>query len=391
MHDVLIVGGGPAGAVAGLVAARAGARVCIVDRAAFPRDKLCGDTVNPGALMLLRQLGVADAIESRGLRIGGMLVTGDRGVRVAGPYPDGQYGRSIVRRELDSVLVDAAVAAGCEFEDRVRVRRALVDAVRGSPRVTGVAVGSGREERTLRASVVLAADGRRSTLAFGLGLVRHPRQPRRWAIGGYFSGVSCRGLTGPGCAESAFGEMHVRRHCYVGVAPVPGGLTNVCVVRSGNIGGADFRDPLALLRRTIAADDVLCERLDGGQLAAPPVVLGPLAVDVLNGAVPGLLLAGDAAGFIDPMTGDGLRFAIQGGELAAVAALYALEHGWTGVHDRLARARSHAFARKWRFNRVLRSLVASPPAIAAAAAAARIAPALVRTIVARAGDCGLAA
>jgi flavin-dependent dehydrogenase len=91
------------------------------------------------------------------------------------------------------------------------------------------------------------------------------------------------------------------------------------------------------------------------------------------------------------MTGDGLRFAIQGGELAAAAALQALEHGWTGVHEQLARARSRAFARKWRFNRVLRSLVASPSAIAAAAAAARIAPALVRTIVARAGDCGLAA
>jgi flavin-dependent dehydrogenase len=320
-----------------------------------------------------------------------MLVTGDRRVRVAGLYPDGQCGRSIVRRELDSVLVDAAVAAGCEFEDRVRVRRALVDSIRGSRRVTGVAVGSGREERTLRASVVLAADGRRSTLAFGLGLVRHPRHPRRWAVGGYFSGVSRGGLTGRGCVDSAFGEMHVRRHCYVGVAPVPGGLTNVCVVRSGNIGGADFRDPLALLRRTIAEDDLLNERLEGGRLAAPPVVLGPLAVDVLDAAVPGLLLAGDAAGFIDPMTGDGLRFAIQGGELAAVAALHALEHGWTGVHERHARARSRAFSRKWRFNRVLRSLVASPPAIAAAAAAARIAPALVRTIVARAGDCGLAA
>jgi len=390
MHDLLIVGGGPAGAIAGLVAARAGARVCIVDRAAFPRDKLCGDTVNPGALMLLRRLGVADAIETRGLRIDGMLVTGDHGARVAGPYPAGQYGRSIVRRELDSILVDAAVAAGCEFEDRVRVLRATLDSVRGSRRVTGIAVGSGREERTLRASVVLAADGRRSTLAFGLGLVRHPRHPRRWAIGGYFSGIK-RGLTAPGCADSVFGEMHIRRHCYVGVAPVAGGLTNVCVVRSGKAPGADFRDPLAILRRTIAEDDMLCERLEGGRLAAPPVVLGPLAVDVINSAVPGLLLGGDAAGFIDPMTGDGLRFAIQGGELAAVAALDALEHGWTGVHERLAQARSHAFSRKWRFNRVLRRLVASPQAIAAAAAAARIAPALVRTIVARAGDCELAA
>ncbi len=68
------------------------------------------------------------------------------------------------------------------------------------------------------------------------------------------------------------------------------------------------------------------------------------------------MLAGDAAGFIDPMTGDGLRFAIQGGELAAAAALGALEHGWSGVHEELARARARAFAAKWRFNRALRLL-----------------------------------
>ena len=67
MLDVLIVGAGPAGAVAATVLARAGARVRIVDRATFPRDKLCGDTVNPGTLALLRRLGLAAAIDARGL------------------------------------------------------------------------------------------------------------------------------------------------------------------------------------------------------------------------------------------------------------------------------------------------------------------------------------
>ena len=104
----------------------------------------------------------------------------------------------------------------------------------------------------------------------------------------------------------------------------------------------------------------------------------------------GLLLAGDAAGFIDPMTGDGLRFAVRGGELAALAALHALEHGWTGVHARLRAARRREFAAKWRFNRALRALVASPVAVRSAAAASRLSPGLVRAIVARAGDCDLA-
>ena len=92
MLDVLIVGAGPAGAVAATVLARDGARVRIVDRARFPRDKLCGDTVNPGTLALLGRLGLADRLETRGLPIAGMIVTGADGVAVEAPYPDGSAG-----------------------------------------------------------------------------------------------------------------------------------------------------------------------------------------------------------------------------------------------------------------------------------------------------------
>ena len=122
-------------------------------------------------------------------------------------------------------------------------------------------------------------------------------------------------------------------------------------------------------------------------MIAPPVILGPLAVDVQPAAIDGLLLAGDAAGFIDPMTGDGLRFAIRGGELAASAALDALAHGWRDVHARLAAHRRREFGRKWRFNRALRALVASPHAVGVAARAAPLAPSVLRAIISRAGDC----
>lgn len=124
-------------------------------------------------------------------------------------------------------------------------------------------------------------------------------------------------------------------------------------------------------------------------MIAPPTVLGPLAVDALSRGYDGLLLAGDAAGFIDPMTGDGMRFAVRGGELAALAALAALGSGWSGVRERLARQRAQEFGGKWRFNRALRTMVASPLAVAGAAATARVAPGLVRALVSRAGDCQL--
>src|ERR1700694_2687412 len=112
MDDVLVVGAGPAGAVAATVLARAGARVRLVDRARFPRDKLCGDTVNAGTLAILRRLALSANIERLGLRVEGMVVTGDRGVAVEGRYPNGLYGRSISRRELDAALLDEAIRAG---------------------------------------------------------------------------------------------------------------------------------------------------------------------------------------------------------------------------------------------------------------------------------------
>jgi flavin-dependent dehydrogenase len=388
MLDVLIVGAGPAGAIAALVLARAGARVRIVDRATFPRDKLCGDTVNPGTLARLTELGVGPEIEARGLRVDGMVVTGEGGLTIEGRYPEGQYGRAIVRRDLDWLLLQQAIAAGCEFEPGVAVRRAMVREHGVMRSVGGAVVGANGLELEVAARVTIAADGRHSTLAFGLGLARHPARPRRWAIGAYYDGV--RRGSDDRLTPSSFGEMHIRRGRYVGIAPVPGGLTNVCLVRPSGAGDAALGDPAALLSGELARDPLLRERFAGARLATPPAVLGPLAVDVRAAAIDGLLLAGDAAGFIDPMTGDGLRFAIRGGELAAAAALRALEHGWSGVHRSLGADRHRAFGGKWRFNRALRALVASPRAVDAAAFGARVAPSVLRAVIARAGDCDCA-
>jgi len=386
MLDVLIVGAGPAGAVAALVLARAGARVRLVDRATFPRDKLCGDTVNPGTLARLKSLGVAEEVEARGLRVDGMLVTGARGVAIEGSYPEGASGRAIIRRDLDWLLLQRAIAAGCQFEEGVSSRGAILDNSGHLPVVRGALVSCAGPARELRASVTIAADGRRSTIAFGLGLARQPDRPRRWAIGAYYENA----LPSAQYSTRTFGEMHVRRGRYIGVARVPGGLTNVCVVKPSGRGDAELADPARMLARELERDPVLRDRFAGARLAGAPVVLGPLAVDVRSTAIDGLLLAGDAAGFIDPMTGDGLRFATRGGELAASAALQALEHDWSGVHARLAADLRRGFGGKWRVNRSLRSLVASPGAVVAATIAARVAPSVLRAIIATAGDCATA-
>jgi flavin-dependent dehydrogenase len=381
MDDVLIVGAGPAGAVAAIVLARAGARVRLVDRATFPRPKLCGDTINPGTLAALRDLDLADAVDGSGLRVDGMRVTGPTGVAIEGRYPDGLYGRAMLRRDLDWALVKQAVTEGVHFEPGVAVRHAIVEAAGTERAILGVAVGVNGQMRELRARVTIAADGRRSTLAFALGLARHPPRPRRWAIGAYYDTVH---------GMSSLGEMHVRRGRYIGVAPIAGGLTNVCLVRPFGVGeGAPAFG--TLLSAELARDPWLRDRFADARPVQPPVVLGPLAVDVENAHLTGLLLAGDAAGFIDPMTGDGLRFAIRGGALAAGAALGALTTGWSGVHDRLHAARVREFGAKWRFNRVLRSLVTYPSMVQGSAFAARLLPGVLRRMISTAGDCGVAA
>jgi flavin-dependent dehydrogenase len=376
--EVVVVGAGPAGSIAALVLARAGVRVRILDRLTFPRPKLCGDTINPGTLGLLRRLGVSAEIERRGRPVEGMVVTGEDGVAVEGRYPRGLSGCAINRRELDAVLLRQAVAAGAVYEAGAPVRRAVL----GGDGVQGVLVGHDGGGRAVHARVTIAADGRRSTLAFGLGLARHPARPRRWAIGGYFDDVA--GMT-------SMGEMHIRDGRYIGVARTPEGAVNVCLVKPAATG--ELGDPRMTLWDEIRNDPVLGRRFGGARLVTDPTVLGPLAVDAATSAdrlPPGLLLAGDAAGFVDPMTGDGLRFAVQGGELAAHAALRALARGWDGVHRQHDADRRRAFAGKWRFNRALRMLVGSASALRAAGTAARMAPSVVRVLIARAGDCDLA-
>jgi len=372
--DVLIAGAGPAGAIAALVLARRGVRVTLVDRARFPRDKLCGDTVNPGALAILRRLGL-EHLTGGGLPVRGMVVSG-HGVSVTGAYEDGLRGVAISRRVLDERLVAAAAAAGAQVEEGVLVQAPILNSGTGAVMGAELQHSSGRVERR-GVMVTIAADGRSSRLARAAALARTPRRPRRWAIGAIFEGVT-------GLGE--FGEMHVRAGRYIGIAPLPGGRANACVVTADR---AALRDPL-LLTGSITREPEIAHRFASARMVSETITLGPLAVETDGAGMPGLLLAGDAAGFIDPMTGDGLRFAFRGGELAAEEALRVLHEGWTGAHIRLNAARQREFATKWRFNRSLRALASSPAALRAAGFLASFSPAALRHIISYAGDAGLA-
>ena len=375
MDDVVIVGAGPAGSLAAIILSRAGLRVRLFDRARFPRPKLCGDTLNPGALRTLSRLVSIDTLRNNALPIDGMLLTGPGGVSVRGLYGGGISGHAVERRVLDQWLVDRAIESGACVEQECAVDGVITD----GETVTGIRIRTRQRSTPLSARIVIAADGRHSRLAFTAGLAQHPRQPRRWAIGAYFEGIEGR---------SRLGEMHVRTGHYIGVAPMPGGLTNACLVVPHQQGSATWRDAAMLLTTRLQQDPVLGARVASARMIEAPAVLGPMAVDVRTPGLPGLLLAGDAAGFIDPITGDGLTFALRGAEMAAEVALDVLAGKTTAesaVHQ-LARRRREAFAAKWRVNRSLRRLVASPYAVTVAACAARIAPGMFQAIIRYAGD-----
>jgi flavin-dependent dehydrogenase len=376
MDDVAIAGAGPAGALAAIILSKAGMRVRLFDRARFPRHKLCGDTLNPGALGVLQQHVDVSSLVEQSDPIDGMLLTGPGGVRVRANYGRGMAGRAVTREVLDQWLVSRALDAGASLEENALVKEAVV----AGGRVAGLRLGSGAAAVTHPATLVIGADGRRSTLAIGRGLSRQPQRPRRWALGSYFTDVD--GLT-------TLGEMHVRRGHYIGVAPLPGGLANACLVVPHAHGESPLTAPAEMLNRYLQDDQELSARFARARAVAPASMLGPMAVDAQAAGEPGLLLAGDAAGFIDPMTGDGLHFALAGAELAAAVALDVLAGRLPidRAHLALAARRRSAFGAKWRFNRALRLLVASPRGVGGAAVAARLAPSLFEGIIRYAGDC----
>lgn len=377
IDDVVIAGAGPAGALAALVLARCGARVVIVDRARFPRGKLCGDTLNPGAVAILSRHVDLSTLGAQSRPVPGMLLTGPRGVAVRGRYDAGEPGLCVTREVFDHWLLEHAIAAGARL-----VHGTVVGPRRQGEHepVAGVVVRRPSGElMECPARVTIGADGRRSRLAVQCGLSRYAARPRRWAIGAYYEDVD---------RLDADGEMHIRDGHYIGVAATPDGRVNTCLVQPHGDGDR-WPAPAALLEARLDADALLAPRFRRARRLSPPRVLGPMAIVTPVPGCPGLLLAGDAAGFIDPMTGDGIRLALTGAELAAGVAAEMLD-GVTSIekgHGRLATLTRRHLETKRRFNRALRRVVASPRAVGVVAHVAAVCPSAFSMLIRYAGDC----
>jgi flavin-dependent dehydrogenase len=354
--DVLIAGAGPAGIAAALPLHRAGLRVAVVDRARFPRDKPCAEYLSPGTLAELAHLGLLAAVDrAGGLPLDGTRVHGPLGSRLTGRFalaghqPIRDSGLSLRRTRLDAVLVETARREGVMIREGTSVQ----DLVYRDGGVGGAVLADEGGRSVLHARLVIGADGLRSVVARCLGgQVRGG--PRRLALVGH-----CRGVSG--LAGSA--EMHVGVREYLGLNPLADGLCNVAiVVPAGEIAAARGRVD-QFFRERLARFGSATDRLHDAEAVEPIRVTGPFAVRGRRVVADGALLTGDAAGFFDPFTGEGIGSALRGGRLAAAAALAALDRGGRATARRLhpyAGARRRAFLGQWIVERLIGWAIETP-------------------------------
>jgi menaquinone-9 beta-reductase len=337
MTDVVVVGAGPAGSTTATLLAQHGHRVVLFDKARFPRSKPCAEYLSPGAVGLLDGLGV----DTRGgRRLRGMQVIAPNGARHVVEYGRGKQALSMQRSVLDTRLLQVACDQGVEVREGQRVDGLL----QADGAVAGVVV-RGQE---VKAACVVAADGLNSTIVRALGVRRKLVWPPRLGLVAHLRGVAW---------PEDVGQMWIGPRTYVGVAPVGEDVLTLGLVRDaprGRLGASD-----TALHTGLEPFPELSRRVAGAEIVEPVQGVGPLAQAVRATSGRGWLLVGDAAGFFDPLTGEGLFRALRGAHLAAQAVERALA-GDAHAFDSYARARRAAFAAKERLTASIQLFVRVP-------------------------------
>ena len=304
--EVLVVGGGPAGAATAALLAQRGHDVLVLEKAAFPREKACAEYLSPGVIDVLDRLGALEAVRAAGAAWPlGMRICAGRSSFLLSYADQPRTALGVPRPIFDQVLLDHARARGARVRERVQVLGAILE----GRRVVGVRARSPAGLENLRARFVVAADGLHSAVARSLGLPLPIHWPRRLGLVARYVGAT---------GIDQFGEMHTGAGLYCGLAPVGSGLVNVGLV--GAIEGKPTGEPAErYFERRLADLPGVARALGQAQRVTPVRGIGPLARRVRRVAGPGYLLVGDAAGFLDPFTGEGIYRALRGAELAAEA------------------------------------------------------------------------
>jgi flavin-dependent dehydrogenase len=301
--DVLVLGAGPAGSALAKALAGAGFAVLLADQKAFPRPKPCGEFLSPQCTPYLRALGVDEGLRRAGARhVHGMDLRG------FGAHAHGRFlavggaattaGCAVRREVLDQQLLDAARSAGARWLERHALDALVRDA--GGTVCGAVLRTPDRGRRTVRARWVVGADGVHSRTARQLGVQRPLRWLDRFALVTRYAGVP----------PAPAAEVHMFPGGYFAATAVDGDRfhVNLVVDRRELRAHADGWDAFVAAR--LQETPAFAARLSGARRVEPWRGTGPLAFTTRRQTAPGAALVGDACGYVDPLTGEGIYFAL---------------------------------------------------------------------------------
>jgi menaquinone-9 beta-reductase len=324
------------------MAASRGLRVIVLERDRFPRDKVCGEFLSPEGCAVLDRLGLLPRIREAGaIPMTSCLLADASGRSATAELPQvprsGREALGISRAVMDETILRHAASCGTDVRESVTATAPIVE----DGRVRGV-IARRTEARggseTYRATLVVAADGRRSMLQRAL----HPRagDPFKTTSRSWF-GLKAHFPDRTGGLGGRI-ELFVFDGGYAGLGPIEGGRLNLALIATVAALRACGGSPDRLLRERMLGNPLLAERLGGLEPSSAWKTVGPLRFGARRPAASGALFVGDAAGTIDPFSGEGMSHALCGAELALPFVTGAAAAG--GLDDRAARA----WERAWR-------------------------------------------
>ncbi|MDI1241064.1 MAG: FAD-dependent monooxygenase [bacterium] len=351
-YNVVIVGAGPAGSSAAIRLARSGRNVLLVDKASFPRHKLCGEFVSPECLDHLEVLGVIPQVDRHGPQPIHKTVfysSGGRSFSVSSRWLAKNNGDSIglSRRSLDQILLDRAGECGVDVLTETSVLDLSV--MNGQPVHLSLRSSDG-VPHGVTASIVIDATGRGRYVAKKFDAATAARKAGQVAFKAHLQGARIE----PGACE-----IFSYPGGYGGCSQVEGGVFNLCFIVDAALVRSVGSDPIKVLEATVLknrrAAEVLADiAVEGEWISVPIVRYGSMD----PAPSPGIIAIGDAAAFIDPFTGSGISMALESSRIACKAIMESEDLDAIANAYRISHAA--AFGKRLRTCRALRFLSNSP-------------------------------
>lgn len=350
-YDIVIVGASVAGASTTIALAPEGYRILLLDQAVFPRDKPCGEGIMPQGTQILARLGVLEQLLRHGAtKVRGMRYRNLHGVVAEADFPGGvsdiSYGIVMRRYDLDNLLLQRAKSfPNVSVREGFRVTEVVEEngGVRG---VAGHPDDSPTQREVFRAPLIIGADGRHSLFHAACRLTKTYLRRKRYGVTGHLTAVE---------GTSSYVEVLGHPDGEVYVAPCGQGLTLVALLLEERA-MRFFKGELAgRYRAFLDRVEGFRDRISNSEVVPPVSAVGPLGFTTEPIYRPGLLLIGDSAGFLDPITGEGMTLALKSVNAAVplIKEAFTLRNFGAELGRRYAEDRFQLVEDVFRFTRLL--------------------------------------